>query len=178
MGDASAYEKIRTQLLPGLVTVTDSMDVAGEIRTLILRPMNAPADSIESAADRAIASATGPGTREWLYLLQGFYRARQSNYVSALELLDKANFTPSIHASFRATLAVARSIVIFRLGRLDEARAGLAQGAAILKENWFSPQRGALEDGWWMDWLAADIFLREAQELIEGQTTKSPSRAQ
>jgi hypothetical protein len=171
LGDASGYDKIRARLLPGVSTAITGSEVFAEIRTLTLRPLTATETALESVAARAIASEAEPVTLYSLDTMKGLIRYREGDFIGASESLDKAqaDSASSMHPSFTATMSAVRAMVLFRLGRADQAHAALAAGTAILKANWFSPERETLEQGWWMDWLAVDLLLREARELIEGK---------
>jgi serine/threonine protein kinase/WD40 repeat protein len=171
-GDLSGYDKIRARLLPGVSSVTDGRDVSAEIGTLTLLPLTAPEPALEITVDRAIASEADTDTLRWLHLMKGLIRYRQGNVVGAWESLDKARAVrgsgPPPSASFTARISVVSAMVLFRLGRPDEARATLAEGTAVFKPNWFSPEREALENGWSTE-VVSDLLLREARELIEGK---------
>jgi WD40 repeat protein/tRNA A-37 threonylcarbamoyl transferase component Bud32 len=169
-GDVSGYDKIRAQLLPGVSGVTNASEVAAEIRTQILLPLNSAQNTLESVGDRAIASESNADALHWLNLEKALVRYRQDDFAGALESLDKARADSASppEQRFTAIMSAARAVVLFRLGRADEARAALEAGTGVFKANWFSPDRDVLEDSWW-DWVTADLLLREARELIESK---------
>jgi Tfp pilus assembly protein PilF len=60
-----------------------------------------------------------------------------------------------------------------RLGQGDASRRALEQGRAELRQRSPRPDREDLGDVW-LDWLACQIFRREAETLIEGATAADP----
>ncbi|MBX3745848.1 MAG: protein kinase [Verrucomicrobiae bacterium] len=172
MGNEPEFAKVRDNLLELLPGLTNTAHLAWGIRAVALRPLDAStAATVERLANRKLELDQDEYSESWLPLAQALARYRNRDFAGALTSVQKAAAATD-HASFETTLHAVTALVRYQLGQRQEASAALNDGAALLKENWFSPERGALEgDGWWIDWLSAHILLQEARELIEGQRT-------
>jgi hypothetical protein len=103
---------------------------------------------------------------------KGLAELRAGRPAEAVRWLER--FHPTVgdgpwDAGVFAALAMAHEA----LGNPDDAQAALGKAKSIVNQHMPNPTEGRPFDAW-HDWLHADILLREAQALLEGnQATKS-----
>jgi serine/threonine protein kinase/tetratricopeptide (TPR) repeat protein len=121
-------------------------------------------------ADQAYASGKESYWVHYLRMVKGLAEYRAGHFASAVEWAGKSIGQPTLAGGplpdAPAYLVVA--MAQHRLNRSDEALAALTRGAGLVNARWLRAQNPTLDENW-VDWLAAQILLREAQAMIEGR---------
>jgi hypothetical protein len=117
----------------------------------------------------------------YFQLVKGLAEYRAAHFASAVDWVDKSIGQPATvggtspdwnrDVAACSVLAMAQ----YKLKRSDEARAALAKCVDIVNTKLPKLENGALGENW-IDWLVAQILLREAQTLIEGQTNTATEK--
>jgi serine/threonine protein kinase/tetratricopeptide (TPR) repeat protein len=104
-----------------------------------------------------------------LQLVKGLAEYRAGQFASAIDWVSKSIGQPTLFRGPRPDAAayLVMAMAQHQLQRPDEARATLAKGADIVDTKLLKRQNATLDENW-LDWLVADILLREARALIEG----------
>ena len=107
----------------------------------------------------------------WVYYVQfvkGLAEYRAGHYASAVDWVDKCIGQPTMVSGPRpdGPAYLVQAMAQHKLKRSDEARAALAKAADIVNAKLLKVQDTALDENW-IDWLIAEILLREAQALID-----------
>ena len=107
----------------------------------------------------------------WVYYVQfvkGLAEYRAGHFASAVDWVDKCIGQPTMVSGPRpdGPAYLVQAMAQHKLKRSDEARAALAKAADIVNAKLLKVQDTALDENW-IDWLIAEILLREAQALID-----------
>jgi hypothetical protein len=118
-------------------------------------------ERVVALADRCMTGTERHGSRRWFILAKALTEYRAARHETAIEWVGqfapRANGT-NYDASAFAVLAMAQH----QTGRSDAARASLESARAILAKR----PPDALHTNSWRDWLHADIFVREAEQML------------
>jgi tetratricopeptide (TPR) repeat protein len=174
-GDLAGYRAHCQAILREFGATTDPVTAERMAKDcMMLPPAAADLPTLAKMADTAVAA--GPGHKDWAYFqfVKGLAEYRRGNFTNAVEWLTKVVAQPAdpkrtVQAYM--TLAMARH----ELGRLEEARATLAQGLELSKEKLYQPVKGNA-DGVWNDWIIAQTLTREAVGLIGVEPRKGTAQ--
>jgi serine/threonine protein kinase len=175
--DTQSYKYFRKVAIARLAGDSDPLDADRTLKTSLLLPADGETmKSLEPFARLACESfkkdVKEPGYASYLAIWQCVSLAlvsyRQGDMGAAKEWcqisLDSTytNVTPRIAASH-----IIKAMACHRLGEVDEASAELAQGRQQL-EDYFAGglKPGNDKEGFWYDWLNAQVLLKEATSLI------------
>jgi tetratricopeptide (TPR) repeat protein len=142
---------------------------------LILPPSDGVLTQACALADVAVTLNANPGGQPWSRFCKELAEYRRSEFASAASWASRALNHPEIaweEAGARALDLEANPLLamaLFRLGRLEEARAALARGNEVLAADF-----ATLPPGDWADVLYGQALLREAQALLGHDQDPSP----
>jgi tetratricopeptide (TPR) repeat protein len=115
----------------------------------------------------------------WRSVSLALLEYRRGNYTKAVEWCQRCLGYAEYNAPRTATAKVILAMSAFRLGRVEEARAELAEAQETI-ENRFRTglDRGTGVQGFWFDWVFGRILLKEATALVEerGEGTNEVTR--
>jgi hypothetical protein len=135
-------------------------------------------DRLQKLADRAMTGTEKHHYYRWFVLLKGLAEYRAGRPAEALKWLDR--FGPNadgVHID--ATAFAVRAMAQHRLGQKEQAREALHSAQVIFAAKMPDPGGGRPFDGGWYEWLHCQIFLREAEALLNakpGADHKSESK--
>ena len=133
-------------------------------KTVCLRPVNeADLPWVVVLSEKAVTQRN-ERYRHWYVMTRGLAACRAGKYSDAITSVEPVlpHLPPVAQATSQAILALARH----GMKEADAARQAWENGDQLLKANWFSETRLAL-DGNPHDWLIAHLLLREAKSLID-----------
>jgi tetratricopeptide (TPR) repeat protein len=133
-----------------------------------LRPM---ADMAEQSFDTNTKGGDDVFLAAWRSVSLALMEYRSGNYVKAVGWAERCLNYPEHIAPRTETARVILAMSNYQLGKTSEARLELAQAREII-DNQFKSQmnRGTPVQGFWFDWVFAQILLNEAAPLIEGKS--------
>ena len=107
----------------------------------------------------------------WRSVSLALMEYRSGNYVKSAGWAERCLNYPEHIAPRTETARVILAMSDYQLGKTSEARLELAQAREKI-ENQFKGQldRGTPVQGFWFDWVFAQILLNEAISLIEGES--------
>jgi WD40 repeat protein/tetratricopeptide (TPR) repeat protein len=167
--DVEGYRRACREML-GRFAKTDQPDIAERLaKTCTLAPGAVPDFAgVLKLADQAVKGTEKHPYYRYFVLTKGLAEYRAGHYAPAVTWLKRAgpraNGSP-VDVSAFAVLAMAYQ----RLGQADEARTALSQSEAIRARKMPDPAKGRRFGSDWVDWLHAEILLREAAGLGEGK---------
>jgi serine/threonine protein kinase/Flp pilus assembly protein TadD len=107
------------------------------------------------------------GNSAWNWLAEAMRRYRAGDFKRCLEIVEKIG-AMGRNSARDATAGIVGSMAMHRSGKTDEAKVELARAGAVVRQEW--PEGRAYR---WVDWLVAEIWLREAEALILGAAQPS-----
>jgi tetratricopeptide (TPR) repeat protein len=173
LGETAAYERHRRLMLDRFKDAHLAAVAERVAKSALLLPL--AGDRLAEALALAERGLTLADESTWLLNAAALARYRKGDWAGAaaaaersLELSRTAN-SPTSLAAVYPLLAMARH----RLGQPAEARAALARGRERFAQNW-PDGTGAGVRADWQDVLIAELLLREAGGLIEGENLPAP----
>jgi len=136
---------------------------------LILPESGADLDTVARMARTALNSTTNLSDPAWCQLVQGLADYRQGRFAPAADWAEKALAKPGTNSERDVQAYMVQAMACQRLNLPDKARAALATGKELAETKLPKLEGGDL-GGYWLDWVTAQVLLREASTLIEGQT--------
>jgi eukaryotic-like serine/threonine-protein kinase len=92
---------------------------------------------------------------------------RRKNYAQSMEWCHRCLAYPDYQAARIATARAILAMCCFQLNQTVEARSELAECRDILRTKFTAgPNSGNVNYGFWVDWVFAQVLLREATDLI------------
>jgi serine/threonine protein kinase len=174
LGDLAGYEKFRRAAIARVGdTVYPFSDRIVKISLLLPadEPFIASLVPMTEAATQSLSTNVNSESdiflAAWQSVSLGLFEYRRGNYARAAGWCERCLNYPEHIAPRTATAQVILAMSDQQLGKTDEARSQLAQAREII-ENKFKSQldRGTPVQGFWFDWVFAEILLREAKALI------------
>jgi serine/threonine protein kinase/tetratricopeptide (TPR) repeat protein len=177
-GDLDAYRRHCAQVVERFGK-TDDPAIAERMAKdcLILPSSDADLDAVDDMIDSAIAAGPDYWAATFFQFAKGLSEYRQGHFTSAVEWMQKALAKPG-ESEFRDAQAyLVLAMAHHQLNQVEEARAALAEGSAIIEAR--QPILGSGARGVdWNDWLIAHALQREAKALIEGSSAAALEAAQ
>lgn len=94
---------------------------------------------------------------------------RRKDYAKALEWCERSTRYQNSNPSRNTNIGLVAAMSHYDSGQIDLARAELKQSEQAIEDQFKKgPQVGNGANGFWFDWLFAQVLLREASSLIEG----------
>ena len=175
-GDVQGYHKLCQAMLARFGATNDPSIAERTAKVCLLLPV-AVAELATASRLSELAVADGKDS-PWLPYYQctkGLSEYRQGRFTSAVDWVQKALASPGVIArDVQASMVLAMAQQ--QLNQPNEARATLAKGRELAETNLPKLDSGDLGPDW-HDVLIANILMREAQGLIEGEKAavkKSP----
>jgi len=182
MGDTNQYERFRQAALARFGEA--AYPFADRIlKVSLLEPVNNQLmKALEPLSHAATSSfATNAGLSDDIFLAAwqsvsiGLLEYRRGNYEKAAEWCQKCLDYPEYNAPRTATAHVILAMASQRLNQLEKAQTELAAGRELITSKFKNGvDRGNGVQGFWFDWVFAQILLREGEALVE----KAPLNAQ
>ncbi len=173
LGDRAAYQAFRLAALERFANPT-STSADRVLKICLLRP----ADAALLERLRPVAVATTEAHEQavrngdlfqaaWRSLSLALWAYRSGHDADALEWGRRCLDCPEANAPRVATARLVLALTLFRSGRLDAARAELAQAREAIDTK-FRQQldKGTPVQGFWFDWVFARILLRETEQAV------------
>ncbi len=168
-GDVAGYRTLCERMLARWATATNALDLERTANAcLLLPPAEAQLQAITQVADRAASLGQGDGQSDWFRFAQGLADYRQGHFARVLELADAAlaETNRPMLGTARVEVWTVAAMAQQRLGHTTEAREGLVKAVERSHADlvppgtiWFTSDYSEL-------WLAPQVLLREAKELI------------
>ena len=164
-GDLESYRPLCARILGQFTSTSDHAIAERMAKDCLLLPMQgADLATIEKLVERAVAA--GPTHQYWPYFqfVKGLLEYRQGHFADAVEWLKKTISQPrdpNRTVAAYMVLAMAQN----QLKQFEEARATLNKGLNLAETsvpNMSGPQ--------WYDQMSAHVLMREAKQLIEGDS--------
>jgi Flp pilus assembly protein TadD len=174
--DLDAYRRHRARIVERFGTTDDPIVAERMIKDCLLLPSSgADLDAVARMADMAVEADPQHWGIGFFHFAKGLCEYRQGNYKSAVQWMQKT-LTNSGEFDFRDAQAyLVLAMAHHQLNEMAEARAALAQAAALIEAR-PKPDSGALGTDW-NDWLIVHALAREATELTDpssSTTLESP----
>jgi eukaryotic-like serine/threonine-protein kinase len=166
-GDLDAYRRHCAQVVKRFGKADDPAIAERMAKDcLILASSGADLDVVDDMIDSALAAGPDYWAATFFQFAKGLSEYRQGHFTSAVEWVQKALAKPG-ESEFRDAQAyLVLAMAHHQLNQVDEARAALAEGSAVIEAR--QPILGSGARGAdWNDWLIAGALQREAKALIE-----------
>jgi len=174
--DAAAYEPMRQQAIVRLGSTQDPLVAERLLRgSLMMAPTNQetlqslrlPYEVVlkslsDGASETNISRSEGP----WRWVALASLEYRQGRWATAVQRCQSLPLADTNLARI-ATARLLEAICQQRLGNSAAAQAALKRGGELVEAKFRAGlSNGNLAEGYWFDWVAARILLREATGLI------------
>ena len=171
-GDPQGFRAHCRQMLEQFGQTKDEEIAERTAMTCLLAPDAIDLKSVESLIELAITRTEKHTNYRYFTRAKGLAELRAGRPAEAIRWFNR--FRPTVNdGPFGAGVFAALAMAHQALGNPGDARAALEKAKAIVKEQMPNPAQGRPFDAW-HDWLHADILLREADGLLEGnQAAKS-----
>jgi serine/threonine protein kinase len=174
LGDINGYERFRQEAI-ARYTAAPCPFADRIVKVSLLLPANERLlENLRPLADetaRHLAEADRGGddfTAAWRSVALGLLEYRRGNYARAAEWSRRCLAYSGTNPPRTATAQIILALASHRLGRVDDARAGLAAGRELIEHKFRSHlDLGSPVHGFWFDWLFARILLRECAALLD-----------
>jgi tetratricopeptide (TPR) repeat protein len=167
-GDRENY-RARCQKLVASFRDANAPGPLGKTAEACLLGAETRADSEPAAqlADQALTLGKNSYRLHDLEMIKGLAEYRMGQFEKAIDWVGKSIGQPTMVMGPRPDAAayLVMAMAQHRLGRPEEARASLAKGADIVNTKLLKRENATLDENW-IDWIIADILLREARALI------------
>lgn len=172
-GDNTAYDRFREETVHRF---GDSQCAATDriVKICLLQPASrkllAALAPLAEQTSKSISAADQQGDAfqgAWLSVSLGLWEYRKDNYVRAIDWCRHCLAYPEFNAPRAATAHLILALACHGLARDDEARKELALGRDIVEAKFRTKlDRGSPVQGFWFDWIFAQILLRESAALV------------
>jgi hypothetical protein len=171
-GDVEGYRQHCSQILREFTDTTNCLAAERLAKDCLILPP--PAEALP-AIGRMVntAVAAGPKHQNWPYFqfVKGLFEYRQGHYAEAIDWLQQVtpaqeNDALAVHAYM--VLAMAQH----QLNQEQPARATLAEGLRVAQKL----PKTLDGQGWWSDWVIAQILLGQATAQLGPASTPSQLR--
>jgi len=167
-GDLTGYEKHRQAMLAHFSETTDPTAACLTVQACLLLPITAERSAVASRlAETAGKEALLSRAKESVTALLEY---RQGHFDKALEWTQKAVARSGV-SPFDAQSYLVMAMAHHHLNHSDEAHVALGKACEIVETKLPKLESGYL--GAWTEWVVAQILLREAKQLIEGNSATS-----
>ncbi|HWC58324.1 MAG TPA: protein kinase [Verrucomicrobiae bacterium] len=172
-GNAEGYEHFRNGIAARFANTTSPFTDRIIKISLLLPPSDSFLRSYLPALENAEQSLSVDVTNDvflaaWRSVSLALVQYRLGEFSKAAESARRCLSYPEYNAPRSATAQVILAMADWRLHRQDEARAEIAQARDLI-ESKFSVglDRGTGVQGFWFDWVFAQILCREAETLMK-----------
>jgi eukaryotic-like serine/threonine-protein kinase len=176
-GDLERYRQLCRQMLVRFSRTANPVvaDVTAK-NCLLLPPSAGDLPTVAGLAETAVAAGTDHAYRVWFHFSKGLADYRQGHFTGAAEWMQRVVATPGKTPELAVSGHVVLAMAQHQLQRPDEAQAALNQALAL--EHTTLPQldQGSLGPEW-VNWLNAQILLREAKALLAGQPAPAGNKS-
>jgi tetratricopeptide (TPR) repeat protein len=139
---------------------------------LILPSSGAKLDAVADMADSALAADPDHWGTTFFQFVKGLSEYRQGHFTSAVQWMQKVLETPGDFKFRDAQAYLVLAMAHHQLNQVDEARAALAEGNAIIEAR--QKLGSGARDVDWNDWLIAHALQREAKAFLDTQSSTPP----
>jgi tetratricopeptide (TPR) repeat protein len=145
---------------------------------LILADSGVDLSAVSALADTAVTAGKDSNDLPWFQFCKGLAEYRQGHFTSAVGWVQKALAHAGVESNRDLAAYLVLALAQFRSEQVQEARLTLAEGIEIAERKLPKLGSGDLGDGW-LDWIIAEVLMREAKALIEGPSAAAaaPSAA-
>ena len=173
-GDVNGYERFRQSAIARF-TLAPCPFADRIVKISLLLPANERLiESLKPLAEETanyLAEADKGGdvfSAAWRSVSLGLLEYRRSNYLKAVEWSRRCLAYPGSNAPRTAAAQVILAMACHQLGRDAEAQTELATGREIVERKFKNRlDVGGPVQGFWFDWIFAQILLREGKALLE-----------
>jgi tetratricopeptide (TPR) repeat protein len=168
-GDVAGYRALCEKMLAHWATATNALDLERTANAcLLLPPEEAQLEAATRVADRAASFGQGDGESDWFRFAQGLAEYRQGHFARVLELADAAlaDTNRPMRPSARVEVTTVAAMAHQRLGHAAEAREWLVRAVEASHTELIPPDKIWFTSDYSEQWLAPQVLLREAKELI------------
>ncbi len=172
--DAAGYRRICEQIISRFRNATNPF-VADQMAKdcLILPDSGVDLKAAAALADVAITKGSNWDAAPYFTCCKALAEFRLGHYEDAAKWAQSAAQGQFPHAQAEAEAIIAMSH--FKLNRLDQARAALAQCNKLIDEKLPKLEQGDV-GGDWRDWIIAHALQSEAKQMINGESSSTVRR--
>jgi serine/threonine protein kinase len=174
--DQEGYDRFRKEINTATVSTTDPIVAERTIKSCLLRP--APKELMDQLRPLARVAEAHAGRKDygpaavtwdvpWRCLTLALWKYREGRPNDALTWAQRCLSGGETPLARSASAQVIRAMALYRLRRVDEARAELKAVRVVVEPK--LKKLKASDDGTWFDWLVCQILLEEAVATIEGK---------
>jgi len=175
LNDKSTYDEMRRNIIRRFEGNPDPLSAERTVKNCLLLPADAEmlqalapfTDIAEKSVHKRPPTNLGDS---WRCTSSAIYEYRRENWSRSIEWCKYSlNFDDNNNARVAMVHAI-RAMAHYQSGQLDDARVELEKSRQLVSNKFKKGlDIGEGKNGYWFDWIAARIFLREAEGLIEGQ---------
>lgn len=180
-GDLAGYRDACHASLEHYSASQDATAARRVSKACLLAPLpSADTEAAARLAEFGLANSTEPKFVVQANLGKGLAEYRLGHFASAVGWMEKVIADPQANSPIKSHVNAAAQAVIasaqHQLDQADHSRASLAQALAFLKTARTNSGDGAFASNW-QDALIAQVLVRQASELIEGQKSGSKAKS-
>jgi hypothetical protein len=173
LGDRRGYEHFRETALNHFLSTTNPLPAERVVKVSLLTPADPPMlAALRPLAEIASNSlAGGMGVDASLAAWRSFSLAlmdyRRGDFAGAIHWGERSQAYQTNNVSRSANLGLVLAMAHYHVGQRAQAEAELAQAREQIEKRFSQGlEIGAGGEGFWFDWVYAQVIMREAIELI------------
>lgn len=174
LGHAEQYDRFRESLIARYAGTDNPIIAERVLKSCLLQPANPELmralERYEKVAQQSLAIGNSNMDRAmaaWRSCSLALMAYRRGNYQLAIERCGRSQILDTGFQSRIASVNLLGAMAHTQLGQLQLARRELAQGRQLIETHFPSGQVAASTwEGFWFDWLIAQIQLQEAGKLV------------
>jgi tetratricopeptide (TPR) repeat protein len=174
LGDKQQYEEMRRAMIKRFEGTPDPLSAERTVKNCLLLPadgeMLAALASFKDIAQKSIRKRPATGLWDsWRGSSSAIFEYRQEHWDQAIEWCRYSlNYDDNNNAR-AAMIHAILAMSYYHTAQLENAQSELNRSRQLINEKFKKKlEVGDGKNGFWFDWIAARIFLGEAESLIEG----------
>ena len=170
-GDSETYNAFRQSLIPKYTSAQNQVWQPTILKICLLAPVDkslrAQFQPFGDYADKWVDGLGKDSTLGWAVIPESLWHYRIGDNQGAIDYARRGYSDGDVTTSHNAIIRLIMAMAMDRLGHANDARRQLATARGSIEARLHgTPVAGDSRQGFWDDWLFADVLLHEASALI------------
>ncbi|HXE41619.1 MAG TPA: hypothetical protein VN516_01250, partial [Candidatus Baltobacteraceae bacterium] len=175
LGDKQGYDQLRRDIIKRFAGTPDPLSAERTVKNCLLLPadgeMLSELAAFKEIAEKSIRKKPATGISDaWRCTSSAIYEYRREHWNQAIQWC-KYSLNYDDHNNARVALVHAvLAMAYYQSGQFDDSQVELDKSRQLIGDKFKKGlDAGDGKLGYWFDWIAARIFLREAETSVESQ---------